>query len=206
MDPLTALATITQLLGLFVQENRTARELNKQQFLAWLDRHRHEELKELICNTHHLSEQVDVILQEGQARILAEIQAVNGTLAQIMSRLHALGSLSHILTPDISLSRFALAALCHFEDSRETNLITLPDGSGVQFGNSGAIQHDEPRFLDDDIDALEACGFISIEARHTGYSVYRLTRQGAVYAKIIKDQCEPASPANPPPPSAPEVS
>ena len=184
MDALTALATITQLLGLFVQERRGSTDLRKQQFLDWLECHRHEELKELICNTHHLSEQVDNLLRADQVRILQEIHAVNGTLAQVMSRLDALAPIANTLAPQNILSDFAIDALCHFEESKETNLITLPDGSGVQFGNSGAIAHEEPRFLSDDMDVLEMCGFIKATAHHQGYSVYELTRQGAAYAKL----------------------
>jgi hypothetical protein len=175
---------------MFVQERRGSEDLRQQQFINWLDNHRHEELKDLICNSRHLSEQVDAILQADHTRILNEIQAVNATLARVMSGLQSLGSLSETLTPEIILSNFALAALCHFEDSGETHLITLPDGSGVQFGNAGAIQHEEPRFLSDDMDTLEACGFIKAEAHHTGYSVYRLTRQGAAYVRTLKTQCE----------------
>ncbi|MEA3188567.1 MAG: hypothetical protein QOD99_2397 [Chthoniobacter sp.] len=188
MDAINTLATITQLLGIFVQERRETEDLQKQQFFDWLERHRHEEIKDLICNTHHLSEQVDAILREGQTRILAELHTVNSTLTQLMSGLQALSHLAQAFAPEVTLSDFAKAALCHFEDSGETNMITLPDGSGVQFGNSGTIEHEDPRFLDDDMDALAACGFIAQIAHHTGYSVYRLTRQGATYARHLKEQ------------------
>lgn len=206
MDAITALATITQLLGLFIQEKRGEEDLQKQQFIDWLECHRHEELKELICNSRHLSEQVDTILRTSQALILSEIHAVNGTLAQIMSRLQALGTLSKILTPEITLSDFAVAALCHFVDSRAVHLLTLPDGSGVQFDNSGGIQHEDPRFLSDDMDALEACGFIRVEAHHRSYSVYRLTRQGAAYAQTVKTECKQLAESNDFPPGVQPVS
>jgi hypothetical protein len=188
MDPLTALATITQLIGLFVQERRGAGDLRKQMFLDWLANHRHDELKELICNTHHLSEQVDTLLRTDHQTILQEIGAANSTLAQVMSRLDALAPITHLLVPSAELSDFAIKALCAFEESQPTNLITLPDGRGVQFDNLGAIECDEPRFLADDMDALEACGFIRVYAHHEGYSVYELTRAGARYAKILQKQ------------------
>lgn len=185
MDPLTALATITQLLGLFVQERRDNQTLTKQQFLDWLGDHRHEELKDLISNTHHLSEQVDAILHADHLRILEEIRAVNTTLAQVMSRLQSIGSLAGTLAPTAALSTFALAALCHFEDSKATHMITLPDDSGVQFGNDGEIKHEEPRFLKDDMETLEGCGFIRMTVNHGAYAVYELTRNGAAYARLV---------------------
>jgi len=147
MDPLTALATITQLIGLFVQERRGACDLRKEMFVDWLAIHRHDELKELICNTQHLSEQVDNLLRIDHQIILQEIGAANTTLAQVMSRLDALAPLTLSLVPSAELSDFATRALCAFEESQATNMITLPDGGGVQFDNISAIECEEPRFL-----------------------------------------------------------
>lgn len=188
IDAAMIFATITQLLGMFMEERKGEANLRKEQFFEWLQTHRHDELKELICNTHHLSERIDSILQSNHIEVLQELRTANETLAQVMSRLQSFGPLVEALTPDDKLSDFALAALCYFEDSGETNLITLPDGSGVQFGNSGGIEHDDPRFLSDDMDTLERCGFITAISHHQSYSVYELTRRGASYARVIKNQ------------------
>ena len=198
MDPITALATITQLLGLFVQERQGQADLKRQDFMDWLEAHRHEEIKNLISNTYHLSTEVDDILRADHAQILHELSQVNGTLAQVMSRLASFGPIAATLAPNNTLSNFSMATLCHFEDSKEKNLITLPDGSGVQFGNSGAIQHEDPRFLSDDMDALEMCGFIKMTSRHPSYAVYSITRRGAEYAALLlkQQECEQDAPSN----------
>jgi len=190
MDPITALATITQLFGLFVQERKGKADLKKQDFVDWLEAHRHDEIKSLISNTYHLSAEFDDILRVDHAQILHELSQVNGTLAQVMSRLTSFGPLATALAPNNTLSNFAIAALCHFEDSKEKNLITLPNGNGVQFGNNGVIEHEDPRFLDDDLDALERCGFIKMTSRHPSYVVYSLTRRGAEYAALLLKQQE----------------
>ena len=61
MDLVTAAATITQLIGLFRQEQGARKDLSHRQFIEWLEYHRHNEIKELITNTFHLSMQVDEI-------------------------------------------------------------------------------------------------------------------------------------------------
>lgn len=193
MDPLTAFATITQLVGLFIQERRSSKERNKEAFLGWLITHRHEEIKELICNTQHLSEQVDDLLRADHADILRELRTANGTLAQVMSRLQGFAAITETLVPSDCLSDFSYAALCHFNESRETHMITSPDGSGVQFGNQGAIKHDDPRFLKDDMEALESCGFIQLYKDKGSYSIYTLTRNGAAYATLLEHQSEQTS-------------
>lgn len=108
MDPLTALATITQLLGLFVQERQGQTNLNRQDFMDWLDAHRHEEIKNLISNTYHLSKEVDDVLRVDHAQILHELSQVNGTLAQVMSRLSSLGPLVATLAPNNRLSKLVV--------------------------------------------------------------------------------------------------
>ena len=188
MDPITALAAITQLLGVFVQERKGQSDLNRQEFFDWLDNHRHNEIKNLISNTSHLSTEVDEVLCADHEHILAELAQVNGALAQIMSRLSFFGPLATTLAPENTLSNFAMKALDHFETSKEKNMITTPDGSGVQFGNKRVFEHEDPRFLSNDMDALEACGFISMTSRHSSYAVYSITRRGAEYATLLRKQ------------------
>lgn len=196
MDPITALATITQLVGLFVQERRSGKDLDRETFLEWLTHHRHNELKDLIEGNHALSEQLMVVLQSDHTEIIEELRQVNASLAGIISSFRSIGPLASSLAPEENLSRFALASLCHFEDSGQKNMITLPDGSGVQFGNNGAIKHEEPRFLTDDMDALESCGFIKMTIRQPSYAGYEITRRGAEFVKQIRAEREPGEDGN----------
>jgi hypothetical protein len=131
-----------------------------------------------------------VVLQSDHTEIIEELRQVNASLAGIISSFRSIGPLASSLAPEENLSNFALASLCHFEDSEQKNMITLPDGSGLQFGNNGSIQHEEPRFLRDDMDALEACGFIKMTIRQPSYAGYELTRRGAEFAKQIRAESE----------------
>ena len=109
MDPVTALATIVQLLGLFRQEKGQRTDLNHQQFIEWLEYHRHEELKDLITHTFHLSQEVDQLLHEDQAVILAKLNDVNGIVADILQHVEGLSSLAETLAPGAGLSDDAVA-------------------------------------------------------------------------------------------------
>ena len=101
MDPVTAAATITQLIGLFRQEKGARKDLSHRQFIEWLEYHRHEEIKELIIHTFHLSTQVDEILKQDHKVILARLDDVNRILLDILSRIEGLGGLAVCLVPDI---------------------------------------------------------------------------------------------------------
>jgi len=125
MDPTTALATITQLLGIFVQERKGQTDLKREEFLDWLEAHRHEEIKNLISCTYHLSVEVDDILRADHAQILGELSQINGTLAQVMSRLSSFAPLAATLAPQNTLSDFAMETLCHFEGYGRTRRVRI---------------------------------------------------------------------------------
>jgi hypothetical protein len=67
MDPVTistTLATIVGLLCNYRQEKGDREQLDHRTFIEWLEYHRHEEIKNLICNTYHLQSEVDALLRE----------------------------------------------------------------------------------------------------------------------------------------------
>ena len=103
MDPITAAATITQLLGLFRQEQSAQKDLTHREFLEWLDQHRHEELKELITHNFRLSDEIDRLLREDQKQILQKLNDVNNIVVSILSRIEGLGAVVDIMAPGSGL-------------------------------------------------------------------------------------------------------
>ena len=64
MDPATistTLATIVGLLCNYRQEKGDREQLDHRTFVEWLEYHRHEEIKTLICDTYHLQSEVDAL-------------------------------------------------------------------------------------------------------------------------------------------------
>ena len=128
---------------------------------------------------------MDEILLNDHKLILSELAQVNETLAQVMSRLSAFGPIACSLAPAHRLSDFAVEALVAFDHTKEECMLSLSDGSGVQFGNSGSLLHPDQRFLKDDMDALEVCGYIAVRHYHDSYNVYSITRAGSDFARQL---------------------
>ena len=186
MDPVTAAATITQLIGLFRQERSAQKDLSHRQFIEWLEYHRHEEIKELVTHTFHLSTQVDEILKQDHQIILARLDEVNRILLDILSRVQGFSGLAVCLVPNIGLSEGAVELLRMVSISNEGVLILSPDGEQMmvdgRFYASG-----EQRFLHDDLDALVAHGLFS-QGYSGSDSIYRITRRGAKFVELQTQQ------------------
>lgn len=175
------------MIGLFRQEQSGQKELSHRQFIEWLDYHRHEEIKELITHTFHLSTQVDEILKQDQEVILATLEDVNRILLDILSRVQGLGGLAVCLVPDIGLSEGAMELLRLIANSDGGLLILSPDGEQMLV-DARCYASSEQRFLHDDLDALVTHGLLSQGSGSD--EIYRITRRGA---KLVELEAEKES-------------
>lgn len=186
MDPITALATIVQLLGLFRQEQGQRTDLTHQQFMEWLEYHRHQELKDIISHTFHLSQEVDQLLRADQAEILATLNNVNSIVVDILRHVEGLSAIAETLAPDGGLSTQAVEILALFVSSGAKTMVPTPDGLGCQFAETQQAFHvSDVRFLQDDLDSLVSHGFVSI-SNAGPFTLYGLTRRGAKFISTTK--------------------
>src|SRR5437870_3505153 len=117
MDPMTistTLATIVGLLCNYRQEKGDREQLDHQTFVEWLEYHRHEEIKNLICSTYHLQSEVDALLREDSQRLATKLNGIEEMLARLLSRVHGFAPVVHTLHPGIELSSQALEVLSLF--------------------------------------------------------------------------------------------
>jgi len=196
MDPLT-LATIVGLICNYRQEKGARAQLDYQQFMGWLESHRHDELKNLISQTHHLQSEVDALLRQDHAQLARQLGTIETMLAQILSRMDGFAGLARVVHPESTLSDQALEILRQFADSGTDLMLTLDFHEGTHFafppGSGGALQPwkpGEPRFFEDDMETLCQLGFIRPD-HGQAEPAYRLTRAGAQYVAATRPGEQP---------------
>jgi predicted transcriptional regulator len=188
MDPIAALATIVQLLGLYRQENGKRTDLTHQQFMEWLEYHRHEEVKDLISNTFHLSQEVDQLLRADQALILQKLESLNAMMADMMKHVSGWGAIATTIVPNTGLSDDAISLLRYFVETGAKTMVMLPDGKGVQYAEVSKVCNiEDNRFLMDDLSMLERYGLTSSTPAGK-FHAYNLTRRGLQFIQMIKSQ------------------
>src|ERR1017187_1245547 len=156
MDPLTlasAFATIVHLLGVYAQEHKDVKGLDHQKFVEWLQYHKHEQLVELICNTAAIQSEVDKLLRQDHALMMAKLDAIDTTLASLLSRVEGFGGLASAMVPSAQLSEQAVSILRQFVTSQSKwfQRIMMRPGPMYCLENGGQIEYTEPRFIDDDL-------------------------------------------------------
>jgi hypothetical protein len=191
MDPgiiSTTLATIVGLLCNYRQEKGDREQLDHRTFVEWLEYHRHEEIKNLICDTYHLQSEVDAILREDSRRLATKLNDIEEMLARLLSRVEA-------LHPGVELSAQALEVLSLFVITESDRLVVLHAPEGPKFalfpatgGSAPTYRVPQPRLLDDDVRTLLGLGLIIQDPRadYGGEAIFRLSRPGIHYVQRIK--------------------
>lgn len=187
MDPLT-FATIVQLLGMFKQERKEAKNLDHQKFMEWLEYHHHEDIKNLICSTAAIQTEVINLLRQDSATMLAKLDSINTTLASLLSQMEGFQGLSRVMLPNAELSDQAISTLRQLVASNGTNFIFQEMSGHAVFQpvDGEPFTYTDLRFLADDIDSLEKCGLIVERPSGDAYmKIYGITRAGARYIETI---------------------
>lgn len=192
MDPLsgvTTLATIIGLLCTFRQERAQRKASGLQEFLAWLDYHRHEEIKNLITGTAALRSEIEVLLQRDHAVIFQKLDNIASLLATLMSRLEDFKGLTLAVVPKAGLSDQAVSILRQFAE-READYFYYVDFDGGRFAlatpDGCQIEINEPRFLRDDLDRLVGLGFLTRERSSQTTNLYYITRDAVSFLREVE--------------------
>ena len=191
MDPITAstsLATIVGLICNYKQERGAKNDLDHRDFIEWLEYHRHEDIKNLITNTHGLQEEVNQLLREDHAEILKKLDSINEALSQVLSRVSGFEVFAQKLGNGAELSEQALSILHQFADSKLKQFVYLTDRDELLLlPPPNLIMVEDVRFLHDDLHTLEMFDFIRV-SDHSGNGdpIYSLTRSGVHYAAVTR--------------------
>jgi len=180
-DPLTTASAFASIVGLvsnFRQERGASEALDDQKFIEWLEYHHHEEIKNLICNTAALRTEVDNLLRTDHAIIIEKLEAVNATLASLMSQVTEFRGFVSATLPSAEFSEQAVSILRQFvkSNSRFFSITKMRGFSLLHLEVGGQIEYGEPRFLDDDLKQLVSVGLLSLDYDRNGTSYYRITR------------------------------
>jgi hypothetical protein len=184
MDPLTAsltLATLVQLIGEYKQEHKEAKDLDHQKFIEWLQYHRHEEIKNLICNTAAMQAEVDKLLRQDHAAILEKLDGIGVGLATLLGRVDEFKGLASIIAPSSQLSEQAADILRQFVKSGSSYFTILKMRAGVflHLENGGYINYSQPEYLPDDLEKLVSQEYLLKNYTNSGGDIYRITRKAA---------------------------
>ena len=187
-------ATIVGLISSFAAGRSAKSQLEFNEFLEWLIRHGHEEIRELIESNQATSASLKALLNEGRAELVRRLEAIEKSLHAVSQGQGAFQELADSLHPGSGPSDQAIDLLVAFEDlgasrvlevrSMEGRVLIFMDGKQ----NSQYIPA-EPRFFDSDIEQLLALRLLLLNHNASGGRIFVITRQAAqLAARMLKER------------------
>ncbi|MDQ3458825.1 MAG: hypothetical protein M3498_05950 [Deinococcota bacterium] len=182
MDPLsvaTAFATVVSLIGQFRAERGDSRQADFNEFMAWLVKTNHEEVKELLESNAQTTDGIKDLLGEQHEALMGKLEVLDNTLASYASGIPGFSNLTRGLKAEAVLSHQALSILKQLELSGASKLIEIRTFDGtllIYLDTSGEVEIDDPRFLEDDLRTLVEVGLLRHEYNSEGNNLYIFTR------------------------------
>lgn len=193
MDPLTAattFATIVSLLADFKsqRQDNTGDEFND--FLLWLAKSQHDELKTLIQQNATTTIGIKALLNENKKALAEKLEQLDYKLALLMSKDSDFSNIVKGIRPVSVFSQQALELLQQIEESGASRAIEFYTSDGLALicmdGDQHHLKYREPRFIEDDLKMLVENKFLHLDRNSQGNRVFVYTRMASDFVKSIK--------------------
>lgn len=188
MDPITVSTTLATIVGLicnFKQERKGRQDAKHEDFIEWLEYHRHEEIKNLLANNFNLTSEVDALLKQDTETILSRLNGIDDVLAKILSHFEGFSGIARIVRPGSELSDQAvhfLRSLANSKSDKFRIILQLGDPAFLSMNRGGNIEIIDPRFVEADLETLVTLGFLRKEY---GSQEFGITREAVRLVKLI---------------------
>lgn len=186
MEPLTlasAFASIVGLLGVFKSETRADESQDFNQFIAWLQTHRHEQLANLILDNAQLVQSLRTLTEARHDEVLAKLESLDEVLSGVASHLAAFKPLADAVRANTHISHQAISILRQLNATSASRFLEVRTSSGLRYhlmdDKTGMLQIDDERFIEDDLLSLCEYGLLRLDYGSRGSRIFIITRVGA---------------------------
>lgn len=185
MDPLSAAATITSLVGLmsdFMAHRNSSRVATLDEFQGWLGSNRHDELVNLLGTNQRLAISLKALFSETGDKLISKLEALDAALAKFASGIEGFAEIAATVRPESSLSAQAIHILKRMKEGGTSKVLHHHRGfaGGVDLvgmdGAAGTIGPEEQRFIEDDLEILVSLGLLRESRNGKGESLFHYTR------------------------------
>jgi len=182
MEPLsiaTSFAAVVSLIGQFRSENSDKEQVDFNEFLEWLVKTQHEDVKELLVTNTKAMIGLKAILKEDRKVIFSKLDYLNNALSKYASGIDGFSDIANAISPNLSLSNQSISILTQFEKSGASKMLKVEHIGGTNFlfmDGDGDLEILEPRFVDDDFKTLIEFGLLRLEFNSKGDDLYIFTR------------------------------
>lgn len=187
MDPLTAAGTFATIVGLLANFKAERSGSDLPEFIEWLKETHQDSLALVISSNTQLEQALSILLATNHDELVSRLKTITDQLAVVAQRVEGFAPLVNLtqLSPNISAQAFSI--LKQISESNAEFVMEHKSLSGTNYlligAGSGQIEAIEPKFLDEDFEALVKNKYLRVEYTSNGSSKYYITRAGSDLGK-----------------------
>lgn len=176
-------AAIVALIGQYRSENSSHKQSDFNEFMEWLAKANHSEIKDLLLLNTKATIGIKAILNQDRELFSDQLERIDNALASFSSKFEGFSDLAIALRPASALSEQAISILKQFDKSGASKILEHKiHGGNLYFyidGPGGQMEISEPRFIEDDLKCLLELGLLRHDYNSKGGNLYIYTRQAA---------------------------
>jgi len=193
MDPLASAGIFATIVGLLCNFKTERSGGNLDNFIEWLREKHHEDVVVAIQRDARLVASLSSILTTNHTELMDRVGRLDEALCAVAAHVGQFSSLARAVRPELGLSEQAVSIVSQLVESEADAIWEMKVYSGgadeyLLMGGVGQrnVQYDEPRFIDDDLNALCDIGFLRLEIGSKGTRKFGVTRAAAAFIKALR--------------------
>lgn len=172
-------ATIVGLLGQYRSEKGAQAQLEYNDFMEWLAKANHTEVKSLLEINTNATVYIKALLNQDHQVFKQKLDKIDAALTAFASTIEGFDALARSVNPDSVLSEQAINILQQFQEAGASKVLEVKMMGGTQYmfiDARGNLDIAEPRFVEDDLRTLLEYGLLRHDYNSKGENLYIFTR------------------------------
>lgn len=178
--------TIVGLLATFQSGREGKKDI--EEFKDWLNENNYGYMTAIIDSNEGLQQDLTSFINQNHDQVMSQLSTLNNHMISLASRMKGLDKIASSFNSNKGLSDQAVDVLRQFVNSGSEHMEHIQFASdryiNQYFLQEGSIQYSEPRFIEEDIDALYDASLIDFAST----TVYKVTRQGVSFIQAIDNE------------------
>lgn len=176
----SAFTSVVGLIGQFKSGRDAASGSDFNDFMTWLVKSNHHEIKSLIEANHATTVGIKAVLGQQSDQLNEALSKIDAAVAAFACTLEGFSDISAGLNPGAKLSPQALEILQQYEDSGASKTLELKLQAHTLLhpldGTGGSFEISDPRFLQDDLNTLLELRLLTLSHNGKGERLFHFTR------------------------------
>lgn len=184
----SAFTSVVGLIGQFKSGRDATSGSDFNDFMTWLTKSNHHEIKMMIEANHATTIGIKSVLGQQSDQLNQALSKIDAAVAAFASTLEGFSEISAGLKPEFVISDQALSILKQFEGAKASSALERKHrGHTLLYmldGASGYIEADDIQFLEDDLMWLTELGLLRPDYNKGGERLFRYTRAASNLVKV----------------------